>query len=414
MISFSQAHVFNSDTGGFGVSDLEIDGPVIRQSTPRPTSSARSAVDGEVWILPGFVDVHTHVTYRDNNNPYDYDLKRSLPEIAADALFNSRRILHAGFTAVRECGSPRGISTAISRAIERGEFEGPQMQPADQIISGIGGLGDMHPNHLFPTGEYETAMCRLVRDPWDARNAVRRQAKEGARWVKITLSGTAANPRVPSERNDLPGKMLEETVNEAKTLGLGIIAHAESLDAAERAAAIGVSSIEHGVYLSDRAIEDMLSNDVTLVPTLAQYSTWAFRGAELGRTEASVAEHQRVHDTHVASVSAAHQAGVRIAVGGDAGGAHFPQGSAAQEVKALNSMIGMTIPEALKALTVNGAALLSIEDRQGRLDDGSEANMVILNRDPLQDPGAVADPDSIVAVIQKGRVVMGQLKGVTP
>lgn len=413
MISFSQAHVFNSHNGGFSVTDLHVDGTVIRRSGARTSSSSQPGVEGEVWILPGFVDVHTHVTYRDNNNLYDYDLKRTLPEIATDAVFNSKRILQAGFTAVRECGSPRGISTAISRAIERGELEGPEMQPSDQIISGIGGLGDMHPNHLFPTGEYETAMCRMVRDPWDARNAVRRQAKEGARWVKITLSGTAANPRVPSERNDLPGKMLEETVKEAKALGLGIIAHAESTDAAERAAAIGVSSIEHGVYLSDRAIEDMLRNDVTLVPTLAQYSTWALRGAELGRTESSVAEHLRIHDTHVASVSAAHRAGVRIAVGGDAGGAHFPQGSAAQEVKALTSMIGMSVQEALKALTVNGAALLSIDDRQGRLDDGTEANMVILNRDPLQDPGAVADPDCIIAVLQKGRVITGQLNGVS-
>jgi len=375
----------------------------LSDAVPRIDASGR-------YVVPGMVDVHTHVSYRSVGSPYDFDLRRSLPEVTADGLWNARVILRAGFTSVRDCGSPPGVATAIKRAIDGGEAPGPAMQVAGQVISGVGGLGDMHPSHLFADNSYATAMARLVKDPWDARNALRRQAKDGVEWFKVTLSGTAANPSVPAERDDLGGDLFEAIAEEALLLGIPIIAHAESAHGAERAAATRATrTIEHGVHLTDRAIELMLEHDITLVPTLAQYTTWAERGEELGRSAASMRAHRRVHPSHLESVRRAVAAGVRVAVGGDAGGLHFPQGSAAQELGVLREAIGMPPQDVLRAATVHGARVLGREDEIGRLEPGFTADLVVLSEDPLARPEALAEPERFTAVVQRGIVVAGGL-----
>jgi len=361
------------------------------------------------YLLPGFIDLHTHVAYRDTNSPYEFDMVRGLPQVTVDGVWNAKQILFAGFTTARDCGSPPGVATAIKEAIDHGETPGPRMQVAGQVLSGVGGLGDMHPNHLFDDNTYPTAMSRLVKDPWDARNAIRRQVKEGAEWVKITLSGTAANPRVPAERDDLDLDLFDAMVREAELLGVSIAAHAESEYGAYRAARAGTRTIEHGVHLTDETIALMLENDVSLVPTLAQYTTWAKRGVEFGRSRSSMEAHRRVHGAHVESVRRAYEAGVNIGVGGDAGGVHFPQGSAAQEVAVLHEEAGIPVIDAVRALTTSAAKVLRLQEEIGQIRPGFLADLVVLGEDPLRDPRVLGDRERIRAVVKDGVLVAGAL-----
>lgn len=412
MIRIAGARVVDPSAGRWEERPILIrDGRVVAESGETTGDGAAETIDltGR-YVMPGFIDLHTHVSYRDSNSPYEFDLARGLPEVAVDGMRNARLILEAGFTTVRDCGSPPGVATAIKRAIDAGEFVGPRMQVAGQILSGVGGLGDIHPNHLFEDNTYQTAMSRLVKDPWDARNAVRRQVKDGVEWLKVTLSGTAANPRVPAERDDLDGDLFDAIVREAELLGVQIIAHAESSYGAYRAARAGTRTIEHGVHLSDETIGLMVRNGVALVPTLAQYTTWATRGAELGRSRTSMEAHRRVHGAHLDSVRRAYKAGVRIGVGGDAGGVHFPQGSAAQEVAVLHEEIGLTVADAIRAMTVYAAEVLGMAEEIGRLEPGYRADLVVLDGDPFADPRVLADAARIRAVVKDGALVSGSFR----
>lgn len=356
-------------------------------------------------IVPGFVDAHCHLNYRDIHEWYQFEIQKSLPEATIDSVINAALVLRRGFTTIRDCGSRAGHTIDVRNAIAAGDILGPRAQVAGQIVSTPGGLGDNHPSHAFAPNEYRFSQAILVSEPWEARSVVRRQLKDGVDWIKATLTGTGSNPNVPAERNDLPEDVFAAVMAEAREQGARVIAHVESLTSVKRAARHGATSVEHGVFIDEEAIDLLLANQVVLVPTLAQYTAYAEQGLDFGRPRRSVEAHQRIHDDHVRSTRLAYERGVPIAAGGDAGGAHFPQGSAAREMSTFVDLIGMSPAEALRAGTINGARLLGLEDHIGTIEPGKAADLVVLQADPLNDIHVLDHTDTIVTVFQNGHPV---------
>jgi imidazolonepropionase-like amidohydrolase len=356
-------------------------------------------------VMPGLMDAHCHLVYRDVADPYDIELRQSVPAATIDAVFNAAVLVRAGFTSVRDVGSRANIGVEVRDAIRRGDVLGPRVKAAGQIISAPGGLGDFQPSHIHEGMAYRSGLATLVVGPHEARATVRRQLKDGADWIKVGVSGTGFNPLCPAERSGLSEEEFHAVVDEARRQGVPVAAHAESADAIRSAAREGVQTIEHAIFLDDIALEDIVHNAVTISPTLSMYRAFAEEGAAMGIPQVIVDQHKRTHESHVHSIAKAVAAGVPIVAGGDAGLTHFPQGACAREAATYVELLGMSASEALRTLSVNVARLLGILDDVGTLDVGKVADLVAFSRSPLTDVRAVAQDDARVLVMQSGVVV---------
>lgn len=356
-------------------------------------------------VVPGLMDAHCHLIYFEVADPYDIELKKSLAEAAMDAVHNAGALLDLGFTTIRDVGSRGNIGVEARRAIEDGRIRGPKVHAAGQIISAPGGLGDFHPSHIFDHGAYNYSLALQIVGPHEARAVVRRQLKDGVDWIKVGVSGTGFNPLCPAERNGLSDVEFEAVVDEARQQGVPVAAHAESQHAVHMAAAQGVATIEHGIYIDDQALDAMLANGVTLSPTLSMYRAFAQRGAELGIPKEIVDEHKRTIEIHAESVRRAYKAGVPIVAGGDAGLTHFPQGQCVEELASYVNVLGMEPHEAFATLTINIARLLGVDDSRGTIEVGKQADLLVLRGNPLDDPDLLQRPESRIMVLQEGVVV---------
>lgn len=379
-----------------------IDPPGSHDGSTRPVVDCAGA-----YVLPGFVDAHAHLIYRDLRNTYEMDLLKSPAEAAVDAVYNAGLLLRAGFTTIRDMGSRANIGVIVRDAIARGDVPGPTVRAAGQVVSSAGGMGDMHPRHLFAENPYPSSLFALPASPWEARSVVRRQVSDQVDWIKIALSGTGVSARCAPERDGMSDEEFTAAVREASEQGVPVAVHAESVTATRRAVAQGVASIEHGIHIDAEMADEMRRKDMTLVPTLACYTCFGRDGLKHGRAPYIVETHQRVHGDHVRSVRTAALAGVRIAVGGDAGGAHFPQGSARREAVELCDEAGLSAADALRALTVNGAELLGMDGSIGSIAPGKRADLVFLDADPLADIHVLAAEESVRSVMQSGHFVPG-------
>lgn len=356
-------------------------------------------------VMPGLMDAHCHLVYRDVADPYDIELRQSVPAATVDAVFNARVLLRAGFTTVRDVGSRANIGVEVRDAIRRGDVMGPRVQAAGQIVSSPGGLGDFQPSHIMEGATYRSGLAALIVGPHEARATVRRQLKDGADWIKVGVSGTGFNPLCPAERSGLSEEEFHAVVDEARRQGAPVAAHAESADAIRSAAREGVQTIEHAIFLEDDALADIVRHGVTISPTLSMYRAFAEEGASMGIPQVIVDQHKRTHESHVRSIAKAVAAGVPIVAGGDAGLTHFPQGSCAREAATYVELVGMSAPQALRTLTVNVARLLGILDDVGTLDVGKVADAVAFSANPLDDVRVLGRADARVLVMQSGTVV---------
>lgn len=357
------------------------------------------------YVMPGMMDAHCHLIYRDVADPYDIELRKSVPEATVDAIVNAGILLKAGFTTVRDVGSRGNIGVEVRNAVERGDVRGPRIHPAGQILSGPGGLADFHPTHVFEDRPYRHGLGVQVIGPDQARATIRRQLKDGVEWIKAGVSGTGFNPLCPAERNGLSEQEFAAVMSEAKYQGVPVAAHAESAESVRAAAFHGAQTIEHGIYIDDESLELMVSNNVTLSPTLSMYRAFAVRGGSMGIPSVIVDQHKRTHERHAQSIRMAFEAGVPIVAGGDAGLTHFPQGNCAEEVRSYIEVIGMSPREALSTITVNIARLLGVIDEVGTIDIGKRADLLALRDDPLVSPAALLDPARKILIMHDGVAV---------
>lgn len=388
--------------GALAVRDgrIEAVGPQVE---PRPGDEVHDLAGATV--MPGLMDAHCHLVYRDVADPYDIELRQSVPAATVDAVFNAKALVRAGFTTVRDVGSRANIGVEVRDAIARGDVPGPRVRAAGQIVSSPGGLGDFQPSHIHEGATYRSGLATLVVGPHEARATVRRQLKDGVDWIKVGVSGTGFNPLCPAERSGLSEEEFHAVVDEARRQRVPVAAHAESADAIRSAAREGVQTIEHAIFLEDDALEDVVRNGVTISPTLSMYRAFAEDGASMGIPQVIVDEHRRTHESHVRSIQKALAAGVPIVAGGDAGLTHFPQGACAREAATYVELLGMSAADALRTLTVNIARLLGILDEVGTVDVGKVADLVAYRDDPLDDVRVISQDASRVLVMQSGVVV---------
>lgn len=387
------------------VGNLVVEGGLITEVT---TADIAFDEDDTVYdctgqtLSPGLIDCHVHLHYKDVMDVFTIELSRSIEEATIDAVYHAGKLLDYGFTTIREVGTRMAITPRVRDAVNAGMIRGPRIFSCGQIITVRGGLADHNPDHLFRDHPYLHAMSMIVTGPWEARNAVRIQAKNGVDYVKCDVSGTGFSPYAPTDRTTMSPEELEAIVTEARAKEMAIAVHAESAKSICMAARAGVTSVEHGVRMDEEGRDLMLENGVTLVPTLSFFMETMERGAEIGLAPTMVEAHTRDHELHRKSVQMAYDAGIPIVSGGDAGLRHFPQGSCVKEPVRYLEVTSMTPMDALRTITINGAVLTGLDGITGSLDVGKSADLVVYATSPLEDMGVLGDSERRLAVFKQG------------
>lgn len=353
-----------------------------------PIPAGATVIDlGDVTLLPGLIDCHTHLMADIKGDDYGAMLlTQSQPYRALVGASNARRTLLAGFTSVRDVENEGSgyADVALRDAVNRGLVEGPRMKVATRAVAAVGqynpfGVSPDLPD--FPRG------AQMVSGVEEARRAVREQIGNGADLIKVY-----ADWQYPT----LTVEELKVVVEEAHKAGLTVAAHAATTEGVRNAVSAGVDSIEHGDKADRAALELMKQRGVWLVPTFAALLR---QGETIDDPEALKRFNAYVEDKRM-MLRTARSLGVKIALGYDPATAEA-HGTNARELAAMKTA-GFTNLELLRAATVNGAELLGWQERVGSLEAGKFADVIAVGGDPLSDITLLGH----VLFVMKGGIVL--------
>ncbi len=379
---------------------IDEDGRIVEAGRDLSWGSDADVLDvGGKTVMPGLIDSHVHFFI---NAKTMQERALTPPTLAVfEAAENARATLDAGVTSVRDAaGSPAGFKLAA----ERGLIPAPRMRIAVTALSQTGGHGDSTmPNGIrFSRGigpEWPENMCD---GPDEVRKTVRAVLRAGADFIKLMATGGVMSPSDEPGAPQFTPEEIAVMVYEAAAHGKTCMAHAQGTSGIRNAVLAGVESIEHGIFLDEGVIEEMKKRSTFLVPTLHAPLGVLLREEENPGSvlPQSLRKTHEVIDRHRESIRAAHEAGVRIAMGTDAGvGEH---GTNAQELQYLTE-IGMSSMEAIVASTKTASECVHMDGEVGTLEAGKFADLLVLEKDPLADITVLQDAGCLQVIMQGGR-----------
>jgi imidazolonepropionase-like amidohydrolase len=373
-------HVLDVHTGKETAAETVIvEGETIVAIAPTASTPAKAG-DREIdltgyTVMPGLIDVHTHLTMANNFDPY-FELSITPAKEAIFGVENAKTTLEAGFTTVRNVGANGFTDVALRDEINAGHIPGPHMQVSGPALGITGGHMD---ENLLPE-PYHVVGEGVADGIEGVQHMVRRNIKYGADLIKIGASGGVLSKGDDPQASQYTKEEMIAIVADAHRLGRKVAAHAHGAQAILWASEAGVDSIEHGSYLDDAGIAMMLKHGTYLVPT-AYLIDWM---QENGHLPAIYAQKMRdVSAVEKIGAKKAVKAGVKIALGTDA--AVYPHGLNAHELDVYVNQFGMTPLAAIQAGTVNAADLMGWTAKTGSLDAGKWADIIAVPGDPLAD-----------------------------
>ncbi len=353
-------------------------------------------------LLPGLIDTHTHVLLQGDATQAEYEeqiLKEYPAHRVARAVRALKIALEHGFTTIRDIETEGAgyDDVALRDAVAEGVIPGPRMKVVGPALSTTGSYPILHfrPDWKFPTG------VQICDGADGCRRAVREQLSYGTDWVKIYANTgglkLTADGWIDSPPNWTPQE-IEAVVSEAHAKGARVAAHATSDTGVRLAVAAGVDSIEHGDSIRPEVAREMAKKGIFLSPTLTVMAYVAEPRAKEGR--GIWAEMPKIQ---AKSIENCRRAGVKIALGTDAGGFPWTEIHQAKEFEH-EVQHGMSPLEAIRSATVVAAELLGLEGKVGTVEPGAFADLVAVAGDPLRD---VAVLQRIDWVMKGGEVVRG-------
>ena len=328
---------------------------------------------GDVTLLPGFIDLHTHLSSEISATSFSAPVTLTMADFAFNATANARKTAMAGFTTVRDFGGD--VTVALGKAVGRGAVVGPHIIPSREALGITGGHCDVTG---YAPGILEQGPEDGVADgPWEVVQAVRYQIKHGAQVIKTCATAGVLSLEGPVGAQQYSFEELKAMVDEAARHGVRVAAHAHGTEGIKAAVRAGVATIEHGSMLDDEAIALMKQHGTWLVPT--SYLVDRINLTVLPPLVRAKAE--TILPLARESLKKAIAGGVKIAFGTDAG--VYPHGENAKEF-AVYVKMGMSRVDALKAATVWAAEALGLTDR-GVIAIGKLADLVAVPGDPTAD-----------------------------
>lgn len=333
------------------------------------------------YVMPGFIDVHTHITGDPAVDDHEHDT-----EVAA-AIFaygNLRQLLKSGVTFTRSCGVSYDTDIKLNQIRSKGWMEPiPNIMPSGLMFSMTGGHGDAENN------------CYLVDSPDEMRKSVRVALKKGAENIKMMATGGVTTPGDFMSDPQLSVEEMHTGVIEAHHKGKITSSHAEGNPGIQNAIDAGIDSIEHGFYVTEAEAKQMIAQGTYLTPTIValwsipeygegQMPDWEFKKAADAADDAYV------------NLKRAYELGVKFTLGTDAGTPMNGFNTAPVEMRLLTEKLGIAPIDAYKCSTINSAKLCKIDADYGTLEVGKFADFQVLRDDPLADVTACAQTDKQV------------------
>jgi imidazolonepropionase-like amidohydrolase len=384
-LSDAQTIVVVGDT----IQSIEASGSVTAQA-------GDTVVDlGGMTVMPGMIDVHTHLTGNPDFDPYR-ELTSTDAKEAINGVVNARTTLLAGFTSVRNVGAGGYTDVDLRDAINAGQVPGPHMLVSGPPLGITGGHCD---ENLLPI-QYHVVGDGVADGIAEVQHKVRQNIKYGADLIKICATGGVLSKGDDPQASQYTLEEMQAIVADAHRLGRKVAAHAHGAQGILWASKAGVDSIEHGSYINDAAIAEMKKDGTYLVPTL-YLEDWML---EKGNLPAFY--HQKMVDVSAvakANIKRAMQAGVKIALGTDA--AVYPHGLNAHELDVYVNQLGMAPLAALQTTTINAADLMGLTAKTGTLEPGKWADIIGVEKNPLEDVKVLQD---VKFVMKAGVVYKGQ------
>lgn len=328
------------------------------------------------WVVPGLIDAHSHLA----------------------SLDAARRALESGVTTVRTAGVNGFVDVAIRDAVRSGVLPGPDILPAGIYVTPVIGDAALSDPRLY----------RFLTDRVDTEEELRAlvalNAEYGADWIKTRGTERAGLPETDPREQVYTEAQLRAVVEEAARHGLQVAAHAHGDEGIEAAVRAGVRSIEHGTYATDETLQLMKERGTWLVPTLSSVLSFGQPGDY--SDPRLFLRGQHLGPRRVDMVRRAHAMGIPLVVGVDT---DYGPGSTARVSRAVTYMVdelGIDPVYALQGATSRGAELLGVADRTGALSEGMEADLIVIDSNPLERIRALQDP---VAIVSNGHLVTNRL-----
>jgi imidazolonepropionase-like amidohydrolase len=359
-----------------------------------PAAGERLVDLSDHTVLPGLIDLHTHLGTEPSPAAYIERFTWNPPDFALRAAWHAKTTLHAGFTTVRNLGDGGGVTVSLREAIRKGWVEGPRIYTAGKSIATTGG-------HADPTNGWAEMLDGdpgpqdgVINGPEEAAKAVRQRYKEGADLIKITATGGVLSLAKSGLNPQFKQDEIRAVVETARDYGFTVAAHAHGAEGMKRAIRAGVDSIEHGTQMDDEVIRLMKEHGTAYVPTISAGRFVAEKAAVEGYYPEVIRPKAAAIGSQIAATfKRAYAAGVRIAFGTDAG--VFPHGDNAKEFVYMVEG-GMPPMVAIQAATRDAARLLKVDDELGTVAPGKLADLIAVPRDPLADVSVLQAVDFVM------------------
>lgn len=327
------------------------------------------------YILSGFMDAHTHL----------------------NSLETAKRALHSGVTTVRSSSVPYFQDVAIKNLADKNYIAGPDMIPAGVFVSPDLGetiLADPELASLFDGVTTEAALRKLVQV----------NAERGAMFIKTRGTERAGLPDTDPRKQTYSEEHLRIVVDEAAKYDIPIQIHGHGDEGSYAAVKAGARSIEHGTYLSERTLRLMAENGTYFVPTFSTVYDLTQPGGDYDNPVLRNRGRHMLPELEM-TVKKAKELGVTIVTGADTGYGPNSLTRVSHEITFFVEM-GFTPYEAIRAATSDAARLLQIEDKTGRIEEGMEADLIVLNSNPIEDIKSTQD---VILVMSNGHLVFSRL-----
>lgn len=367
-------------------------------------SSGQTVIDGAgCFLMPGMVEAHTHFSW--NDQPSLDAIQRMPPEehILWCAQV-AKQYLDMGWTScVGAAAAKPRLDVVIRNAINDGTIIGPRYTAPSQEITVPGGLGDSTQPHL-PQSEF--AFGAVVSGSDEMRRCVRMFCKYGVDTLKINLSGESITG-MSSEQSQFTEKEITTCVQEAKSWGKWVAAHARSTWSVKQCVKQGINVIYHASFLDNEALDllDQHRHSHFIAPGLAWLINTCYNAKEFGLTKEVVQKmgYFKELDAAIESMRALHKRGVHIMPGGDYGFAWTPHGTNAKDLEYFVKHVGMSNMEALLSATTWGAPMMRSAEPLGQIREGYLADLLLIDGDPMTDITVLQDKFRILAVMKDGK-----------
>jgi len=362
---------------------------------------------GSATLLPGLIDLHTHLTDRFGVHWEQALTTTTPPEAALWGARNARDTLQAGFTTCRDMGpSWPYVDVALRDAIAQGAVPGPRLLVAGNYVSSTGGAGDARQFSIY----VDVPIVRNLADgPEEITRAVRTNFKNGADFIKILATGAVLSKGIPPGQQQYSDAEILAAVIEANRWGRPVAAHAHGAQGIKAAIKAGVRTVDHGSYLDDEAVVllQRSGRKTFYVPTL--YTSDAILGAEGAPIPASEVERERqIRDVQFVGFRRALAAGIPIGFGTDS--SVIPHGKNAHEM-VLRVGLGESPMAAIVSATSLNAEILGWSDRVSSVEKGKLADLIAVSGDPLKD---ITEMERVRFVMKDGVVYKDELSGACP